>query len=337
MAKIKKETEPSEDKARASRQVVQSYIATTAIYDFNVYEKRVLYNLVKIAQGELEGKRIGCSLCRIEHKFPEFYMITLPISCFLIDGKDKNHARIKDALISLHQKTFTYKDDTIWECFSIIANPVIQLRSSEVSFIVNSKVWDVLLNFSSGFSRYDLDVAFSLESPYSMRLYELLASQEEQITYSISNLKRIFKVEDKYHYTKDFIKRVIEQAKKELDAKSPVTFTYFPEKEGNKIERIRFTPVKRWIKSNPETFFKYTVKKYGIQISLSLDELRILREIGFTDSGIANNYSLFLECKKHLPDFPYQLTLIKGICRNKINPCGWCIRSLEGKLKDSME
>ena len=37
-----------EERERASREVVQSYIATTALYDFNVYEKRVLYNLVKL-------------------------------------------------------------------------------------------------------------------------------------------------------------------------------------------------------------------------------------------------------------------------------------------------
>lgn len=334
MTKKRDTTVSTEEREKASRQVVQSYIATTAIYDFNVYEKRVLYNLVKIAQSQLDGVKIGTSLCRIEHTFPDFYKITLPITCFLIDGKDKNHARIKEALRSLHQKTFTYRDDSIWECFSIIANPVIQLRSSEVSFIVNSKVWDVLLNFSSGFTRYDLDVAFSLESSYSMRLYEMMASQDSPITYTIESLKRIFKVEDKYRFTKDFIRRVIEQAKKELDEKSPVTFTYNPEKDGNRITRITFTPVRQWSRSTPESFLKHTVRKYGIHTSLSDDEIRYLKEIGFTDSGIANNYPLFLDCKKAMKDFTYQLALIKGSCRSKINPCGWCIRTLEGKLKE---
>ena len=44
---VTQEQEPS------SRQVVQSYIFTTALYDFNVYEKRVLYNLVKLAQSQI--------------------------------------------------------------------------------------------------------------------------------------------------------------------------------------------------------------------------------------------------------------------------------------------
>ena len=33
---------PHEDLSSKGRQVVQSYIATTAMYDFNVYEKRVM-------------------------------------------------------------------------------------------------------------------------------------------------------------------------------------------------------------------------------------------------------------------------------------------------------
>ena len=51
-----------EERERASREVVQSYIATTAMYDFNVYEKRVLYNLVKLAQSQIEGVKLSDNL-----------------------------------------------------------------------------------------------------------------------------------------------------------------------------------------------------------------------------------------------------------------------------------
>lgn len=213
---------PSNADERSSRQVVQSYIFTTAIYDFNVYEKRVLYNLVKLAQSQIEGIKLSNSLYKIEHAYKDYLLIELPISDFLTDGEDKNHLRIKEALKSLHQKTFTYSGDKSWECFSIIANPKIRLRSSKVSFIVDSRVWDVLLDFTRGFSRYDLEIAFTLESSYSMRLYEMMASQKDPITYSIEALRKEFQLEDKYKLTKDFIRRVIQSAKNELDKKSPI-------------------------------------------------------------------------------------------------------------------
>ena len=49
--------------------------------------------------------------------------------------------------------------------------------------------------------------------------------------------------------------------------------------------------------------------------------------------GINNNITLFMECQKNL-DFIYELALIKGKSRTKKNPCGWAIRTLNGKLAD---
>ena len=326
----------TEQRERTSREIVQSYIATTAMYDFNVYEKRVLYNLVKLAQSQIEGIRLADNLYRIEHGLEDFLKIELPVSDFLTDSDDKNHSRIKQALKSLHQKTFTFRDDDVWECMSIIANPRMKLHSSKVSFIVNTKVWDVLLDFSRGFSRYDLEVAFSLESAYSMRFYEMLAGQEEPITYTIESLRKQFCLEDKYAMTKDFIRRVVEPAMRELDSKSPVSFTFTPLKEGRKITKIIFFPVRHEENIRPELCLKKTVRKYGYAGQLSKDEYRFLREIGFTESGIQNNFQLILECQKHL-DFIYELALIKGKCRTKKNPCGWCIRTLKGKLADTLQ
>lgn len=326
-------TLPAPESGRTSRQVVQSYIFTTAIYDFNVYEKRVLYNLVKLAQSQIEGVKLSESLYRIDHAYKEYVLIELPMSDFLTDGEDKNHSRIKAALKSLHQKTFTYCDDGVWECFSIIANPRIRLRSSRVSFIVDARVWDVLLDFTRGFSRYDLEVAFTLESSYSMRIYEMLAGQTDPIAYSIDSLRKEFGLEEKYRLNKDFIRRVIESAKNELDTKSPVTFTFRPLKDGKKITRILFFPVRHPEKVPKDAFFKESIRRYGSGAHLSSEENRMLLEIGFTRTGIRNNLELFLQCKERL-DFIYELALISGKARDKRNPCGWCIKTLKGKLDD---
>ena len=305
------------------------------MYDFNVYEKRVLYNLVKLAQSQIEGIKLSNSLYKIDHAYKEYVLIELPMSDFLTDGDDKNHFRVKEALKSLHQKTFTYTDEGVWECFSIIANPKIRLRSSKVSFIVDARVWDVLLDFSRGFSRYDLEIAFTLESSYSMRLYELMAGQKEPIIYSIDSLRKEFQLLDKYKLNKDFIRRVIEAAKCELDEKSPVTFNYFPIKEGKRFSRIMFFPVRQEDKQLLDTFFKESARKYGSAVVLSSDEIRLLKDIGFSDIGIRNNLELFIVCKKSL-DFIYELALIKGKSRSKSNPCGWCIKTLRGKLADKI-
>ena len=315
------------------RQVVQSYIATTAMYDFNVYEKRVMYNLVRLAQSQIEGVVLTDNLHKICHDMKGYVHVTLPLSDFLADEEDKNHRRVKDALKALHRKTFEYLDDDVWECISIIALPKIALHSRQVSFIVDSRVWDVLLDFSRGFSRYDIEVAFRLESCYSMRFYELMACQKEPITYSIDALRRIFKLEDKYAFTKDFIKRVVESSKIELDQKSPVSFTYAPVKDGKRITQLIFFPVRFNAQDSSDDDHRMILRKYGSSAVLTADERRFLEEIGFNESGINNNLSLFMDCQRNL-DFIYELALIKGKCRTKKNPCGWCIRTLTGKLAD---
>jgi len=42
-----------------NKDVIQSYILTTAKYDFSVYEKRILYRLVELNQHLLEGRKLN--------------------------------------------------------------------------------------------------------------------------------------------------------------------------------------------------------------------------------------------------------------------------------------
>lgn len=52
------------------------------------------------------------------------------------------------------------------------------------------------------------------------------------LTETIEQLKDRFQLGDKYKLVADFLRRVIEPTKKELDAKNPYTFTYKMNKKG---------------------------------------------------------------------------------------------------------
>ena len=125
-------TTTQHDKPRTTRQVVQSYLFTTAVYDFNVYEKRIIYNLVRLAQSQLEGVKLSDSLYKIDHAYKDYLVVELPISDFLTDQDDKNHSRIKAALKSLHQGAS--QASSLQECFlafrqaSSQALPKLRLR-----------------------------------------------------------------------------------------------------------------------------------------------------------------------------------------------------------------
>lgn len=56
----------------------------------------------------------------------------------------------------------------------------------------------------------------SFKSQFSMRFYELLSNQKTPLIYSIEQLKEMFCVADKYERINDFIRYVVDAAKKSL-------------------------------------------------------------------------------------------------------------------------
>ena len=327
-----------------SREIIQSFIITTARYDFNVYEKRILYRMVRFAQSQIEGLAFRNNICKIDHELIGAVQLTFPMSDFKTSKDDKNNRRIKAALVALSHKTITYQNENSWGHISLIANPHIwnEKGKSFVGFIVDGKVWDAILDFSKGYSKFYFDVAFSLESVYSMRLYELLSSQEKAICFSIDELRRIFELGDinaeqgtvKYRNSGDMIRKVIEPSKQELDEKSPVTFKYDLIRSGRKITSIVFNPINQPKKIPPKAEFHSQVLKYGSGAALSRNEMQVLKDIGFKKRGIDNNLDVLLEAKKVIPDFLLEITLLQGQARSKTNPCGWFIEALRGKVKD---
>lgn len=101
----------------------------------------------------------------------------------------------------------------------------------------------VFMDFSKGYRKYELKTAMQFESVYAMRFYELMSGQEKPLSYTIEHLKEMFGIENKYKFVKDFIKYVVETAKKELDEKSPYSFEYKINKQGKKLHSITFYPV----------------------------------------------------------------------------------------------
>ena len=104
-----------------------------------------------------------------------------------------------------------------------------------------------LLDFTKGYCQYDLQIALSLKSPYSVRLFMLLCNQSHPIEFSIDQLKLMLCQDaDAYQQSADFIKRVIEPSRKELDAKGCNSFTISKVTGAyNKTVALMFHPVKR--------------------------------------------------------------------------------------------
>jgi len=317
-----------------NKDVVQSYILTTAKYDFSVYEKRILYRLVEAFQHLLKGKRLEGRL-KVEKDLFGEYNITMPISDFLVDENDHNHARVKKALKDLESKSFEYEDDRVWELIRIIQSPSVLKYDSLVTFRIQPKIFDAILNFSKGYRKYELKTAMEFKSTYAMRFYELLSGQKRHLTYKIDDLKLMFKVEGKYKLTANFIRKVVDVAKRELDEKSPYSFEYKTNKLGRKIISVTLYPV--YMAKNRDPLLER--KELGKQVSPGWDLDRIvvnyLREnFGFTDVEIKNNIDLFKVAQRQIPDFLYFLSEIRSNAHKaRVSPQAFVVGAVRKKLK----
>jgi plasmid replication initiation protein len=302
---------------------------TTARYDYSADEKRILLRLVEIWQNLLESKKLQG---KVEQTLFGDYILEFPLSHFLSEGS-KNYERIKAAFRALNEKKFEYEDDEVWEIIRIIEKPQIKKRE-KVIFELNPKIVDCFLNFTKGYRKYELETAFSFSSVYAMRMYEFLSGQKEPFTRKIEVLKQMFQMQNKYKRDRDFIRFVIEPAKKELDEKSPYTFEYEINKSGRKFTSITFHPV-AIPKNRDERLEKESLAKQ-ISMSYVLDkvERQYFYDIGFTDRQIKNNFNTIIESKKLIPDFLFELSILKGKARDKKNPKGYIINALKGKIQD---
>jgi len=327
----------TKEKAMERMYLLQSYILTTARYDFSVYEKRILYRIVEEMQHLLKGEKLNQDLrCRINKQVFDLYEVEMPLCAFLYDEEDTNHVRAKKALLSMSKKVFQYEDERVWKAIPLIITPEIRKYESIIKFRLHEDIYDALMNFSKGFKKYELKTAYEFKSVYAMRFYELFSGQRTPLIFSIRDLKLMFGVEEKYKLTADFIKRVVDVAQKELNQKSPYSYEYKTLKKGREIVSIKFYPVTIAANVNPEFEAKQLRRQLSPSWMIERQCLQYLKEhYMFSTPELKNNIELFEKANKEIPDFLYFLSEVKPKANRALNPKGYLINALRKRLKIS--
>lgn len=297
-----------------AKKVRQPRRMTVMPLKLTVYEKRIVYKLVDMAQVHIKGK-VHPGL-RILPEAPNVTEVEMPASDIYEDFND-NYAAVKRSLLTLAKKMFPpYEDDEIWQAVHIIMAPQIEKKSGIIKFYVEKKTWEYLLNFGSAYTQYELKVAMSLKSVYSMQMYEYCSEQRKAqkmggFDVSIDSLRKMFCLEDKYPNTSDFLKRTIGIAKTELDKCSPWSFEWgFPigakKGRGNKIEKIWIKPIHQPHFVDPELQRASQVAKLTTRNTLNdinpelYDWLR--KVLKWPAKNITANRQNFVRAQNTIPD-----------------------------------
>ncbi len=327
---------------KISKEVVESYIFTTARREFGMYGEKLLIRLVEIAQREVAGLNFkdGSALTKVIVGEWGDAEITVPIRDLLSSPDDKNYAKAKAAIKGLMGKFLEYEDEGTYRAASLL-NDVDVDKVSGMAFIrVNRHTWNAMLDFSKGFRKYDVATAWRLKGRYSLRIYKMVSKQSTPITYSIAQLRHMWKLEDSYPKVTDLIRYTLAAAKEELDRVSPYSFDYTenktrPEGTAGKKGRPAITSVTitpRYMAANDSLDGIRKLITPGLLIHP--DTLDLLKnKFGFTQQGLRANISL-LETAEQETDLFGLLQDIAPAALRADNPAGYAIGAIRTHLKE---
>lgn len=105
-----------------------------------------------------------------------------------------------------------------------------------------------LLQLSEHFTKYELENIVNIPSSHAIRVYELLKQYQTigKRTFETSELRACLGLENNYKAFKDFEKRVLKVAEKEINKHTDLQISYEKIKRGRKIAKIEFTIKKNY-------------------------------------------------------------------------------------------
>lgn len=158
----------------------------------------------------------------------------------------KNYANIRAALQSIRDKSFWIHDGNVKKLCAWISGAEIYEKEARVRIQLDKRLMPYLLEIRDSYTAYQLKNVLSMNSKYSIRMYEILKSYANLGTYNVSvaDLQNSLQVNGYSTYV-DFRKRVIDVAVSEINELTDITVEYVPVKTGRFITHINFTIAKK--------------------------------------------------------------------------------------------
>lgn len=333
------------DKEVKAKEVVESYVFSTARRDVGIHGERLLLRLVEIAQSQIAGLdfKSGRDIGKVRVSDWGEAEVTIPVKDILAGESDKNYERAKLAVKDLMTRVLEYEDDNVYQAAHILNNVDLNKVSGSMVITVNKQIWSAMLDFSKGFRKYDLYLAMKLKSRYSIKMYKLISKQTDPITYTIEFLRKEWGLENKYKKVDDFIQSTLGKAKEELDRVSPYSFDYT-------LNSSKSADENKKRKGRP-SITSVTIFPIHILANETSDMLRnrvdpsmiinpeayqlLKTKFGFDFAGIKANLQLFETADKYSDLTAFLYKIAPGALRAQ-NVQGYVVNSLKKHLKEDL-
>lgn len=248
--------------------VTKANVLVNANYDLSLQEQKLILTLASMVQPTDEEFK------EYEFKIKDFME--------LLGVQDKSkYTEIPKITKELMKKVFEIKEGKDILQLSWLSSARYKTGEGLVILKFDSSLKPYMLQLKKLYTSYRLENILSLKSKYSLRLYEVLKSNQFKKVWEVNleDLKKLLGATEKSYSVYQNVKnRIITQTHKELKEKTDISFDFEEIKTGRKVTAIRF-----YIHSNKS---KSRLKEDELpKTTPALDEMSITLE---EDKGIKN-------------------------------------------------
>jgi len=196
---------------------------------------------------------------------------------------EKNYTALEDSvdrllsrIIEIKLNTYDKKGNRDVLKTTFLSSCIYKHSTSEIILSYDPKLKPYFLQLKKNFTKYYLVNILELKSFYSIRIYELLKQYEKirERTIDLEELKKMLGAENKsYNRYNNFKRKVLLQAKDEINEKTDLEVDFEELKTGRKVTSIRFIIKKKAIPREELEFKNYRKDKEYSQETLELFKL----------------------------------------------------------------
>lgn len=310
--------------------VYQSYLSAILKGKFSLYEMRLLLEIVRSLQPLMQGVKVHSMISNPICIDGVNLNLSVQIRSVLSDGS-KHYDEIKAAARSLESKIVEHYDANTkkWLSSPMIYNVCLDAGTGVIKFSAAKWLMEYIVDMCKGFTVYDFASAMRLSSSYATRLYMIFGSLSRPVSFRIDLLKSILGVEDKYSQTRDFLKRVIDPAIKELEQSKLNGITYSTVYEGRKIVSLQLKPIRRQEQSETELTAMASLSAWCGPVLKSI----LITRCDFTSKELSAHKSLLMSFGK-IPYWQDALMSIIERQRKKRASKGYVIQAMRAVVKE---
>ena len=215
--------------------VTKANTLITSNYDLSLEEQRIILTLSSMVQPTDENFK------PYEFKIKEF-------TEFLGIEDKRKYSKIPKITKSLMQKVLEIKKDDDILQVAWLSSAHYRKGTGTVELEFSPKLKPFMLGLKEFYTSYRLKNVLELKGKYSIRMYEILKSNEfkKACRIEVDELRKMLKADTgSYLIYQNFKNRIIIQARKELKDKTDISFDFEEIKTGRKITTLKF-----YIKAN---------------------------------------------------------------------------------------